>query len=118
MTKQGGWTREWWPKDTQNYAKFQGWLPGSSPFRIDVSPGWQEGRLDHVNSGQKRSRESQKTTLGSQGTYLNRQSDSLKKSQLTLSQGMLKRWDDYDDVDDEVWTTVLSQNHAIATLSI
>jgi hypothetical protein len=24
MTNQGGWMREWWPEDTQNYAKFQG----------------------------------------------------------------------------------------------
>ncbi len=30
----------------------------------------------------------------------NRQSDSLKKSQLTLSRGMLKKGDDEDDKDD------------------
>jgi hypothetical protein len=46
----------------------------------------------------------------------NRQSNSLKKSQLTLSQGMLKREDDGDEVDDEVRTTVPSQKGATATL--
>jgi hypothetical protein len=33
-------------------------------------------------------------------------SDGPKKSQLTLSQGILKRGDDDDEVDDEVSTTV------------
>ncbi len=47
----------------------------------------------------------------------NGQGDSPKKSQLSLSQGMLKRGDDDDVVDDEVRTTVPSQNHATATLS-
>ncbi len=46
----------------------------------------------------------------------NRQIDSPKKSQPTLSQGMLTRWDDVD-VDYELRTTVPSQNRAIATLS-
>jgi hypothetical protein len=40
-----------------------------------------------------------------------RQSDSLKKSQLTLSQGILKKRNDGDDeVDDEMRITVPSQN--------
>jgi hypothetical protein len=49
----------------------------------------------------------------------NAQSDSLKKSQPTLlSQEMLKKGDDDSDgVDDEVRTTVPSQNLATATLS-
>ncbi len=47
--------------------------------------------------------------LGSQGIYLNRQSDSPKnKAQLTLSQGMLKKGD-VADKDDEVRTTVKPQ---------
>jgi hypothetical protein len=46
----------------------------------------------------------------------NRQSGSLKKSQLTLSQGMLKQGDGHDDeVDNEVRTSVPSQNRATAT---
>jgi hypothetical protein len=40
-----------------------------------------------------------------------------KKSQMTLSQGILKRCHDDDDVDEEVRTTVPSQNSATATLS-
>jgi hypothetical protein len=47
----------------------------------------------------------------------NRQSDSLEKSQLTLSQGMMKKGDGIVDVDDddEVRTSA-SQNHVTATL--
>ncbi len=51
-------------------------------------------------------RESWKTTLGSQRNLTkNRHSDSLKKSRLTLSQGMMKKGDVIvvaDDDDDEV----------------
>jgi hypothetical protein len=47
----------------------------------------------------------------------NRHSDSLEKSQLTLSQGMMKKGDGIVDVDDddEVRTSA-SQNHVTATL--
>jgi hypothetical protein len=38
------------------------------------------------------------------------QSDSPKKSQLITSQGMLKKRDDDNEFDDEVRTTVPSQN--------
>jgi hypothetical protein len=42
----------------------------------------------------------------------NRHSDSLRKSQLPLSQGMLKKGDDDDDeVNDDVRITVPSQNN-------
>jgi hypothetical protein len=44
----------------------------------------------------------------------NRHSDSLKKSQLILSQGMLKKGYVNDDTDDEVRTSV-SQNCVTAT---
>jgi hypothetical protein len=77
------------------------------------------GRLYSLNGGLRCSTESWKTTLGSQGTLLkNRYSDSLKKSQLTLSQGMMKKEDVavHADNDEEVRTSA-SQNPAMVTLS-
>jgi hypothetical protein len=58
-----------------------------------------------VNSGQRRSRESRKNYSRKPRDLLkNRLSKSLKKSQLTLSQEMLKKGDIVDDADniDEV----------------
>jgi hypothetical protein len=53
-----------------------------------------------------------------QGDLLKRAEWQLnKKSQFTLSQGMLKMWDVEDDPDDEVRTTVQSQIHVTATQS-
>ncbi len=52
-------------------------LPGSNPLRSDGSHGNQARRLDCINSGKRHSNESQR--------------DSLKKSQLSLSQAMLKK---------------------------
>jgi hypothetical protein len=51
------------------------------------------------------------------GLLKNRHGEDLKKNQLALSQGMLKTGDaDDDEVDDEVRTTVPSQNCATETL--
>jgi hypothetical protein len=55
-------------------------------------------------------------TLGSRETYLKQAWRQPKKSQLTLSQGMLKKGDVVDDADDEVRTSA-SQNRVTATLS-
>ncbi len=57
-------------KHTQNWAKSWGGLPGSSPLRSDGSHGHQVGRLDCINGGQRRWRESQEMTLERQRTYL------------------------------------------------
>ncbi len=47
----------------------------------------------------------------------NRHNDSLKKSHLTLSQGMMKKGDDVAvDDDDDVVRTSVSQNRVAATL--
>ncbi len=77
------------------------------------------GRLDLVRGGQRCSRESWKTTLGSQGTYSeNWHRVSLKKVQLSLSQGQEEEGDevaDNEDYDDVVRTSV-SQDQVIATL--
>jgi hypothetical protein len=60
------------------------------------------------------SRESWKTTLGSQGTLLeNWHSDSLNKVQLPLSQGKKKKGDEVaeeEDDDDDVAKTSVSQH--------
>jgi hypothetical protein len=63
-----------------------------------------------MRGGQRRSRESWKTTLESQGTYLeNWNNDSLKKVQITLSQGKKKKGDDVaDDEDDNEVRTNMS----------
>ncbi len=62
--------------------------------------------------GQRRSRESWKTPLGSQGTQSeNRHSDSLNKDKFTPSQGKMKKVDDVaDDKDDDVVRTSVSLN--------
>jgi hypothetical protein len=69
MARQGGWTATAVAKDTHSSVKSQWGLGGSSSAR---SHGSQAGRLDHMNSGQRHSYESQKMTLGSQGTYKKR----------------------------------------------
>jgi hypothetical protein len=58
-----------------------------------------------VRGGQRCSRESWKTTLGSQGTYSeNWHSDSLKKVYLNLSQGKKNKGDEVaDDQDEMMW---------------
>jgi hypothetical protein len=60
------------------------------------------GRLSSRNGGQRCSRESQKTALGSQETYLKQAWRQPKKESTysTLSQGMLKKGDVVDDADD------------------
>ncbi len=61
--------------------------------------------------------DSWKTTQGSQGTLLNRHSESLKKGQLTLSQGMVKTGDDIAvDDDDDALKTSKSQYQVTAKL--
>jgi hypothetical protein len=52
------------------------------------------------------------------GLIKNRHSDSLKKGQLTLSQGMVKKRDDgaVEDDDDDVMRTSVSQKRVTATL--
>jgi hypothetical protein len=46
----------------------------------------------------------------------NRHSDSLKQSQVTLSQGMMKKGDVVVAGDDDDVRTIASQNHGTATL--
>ncbi len=69
-----------------------------------------------MNSGERRSKESSKTTLGSQRTTKNRHSDSLKKSQFTIFQGMMKKGD-VSIADDKVRTSAL-QNGMTATAAL
>ncbi len=72
-----------------------------------------------MRGGQTRSRESWKTTLGSKGAKSENQlSDSLKKVQLTLSQGKKKKGDEVDDDegDDDAVKTSFSQDQVTATL--
>ncbi len=63
-------------------------------------------------------RESENLSRKPGDLFINRHSDSLKKSQLTLSLGILKKGDINADADndDEVRTSA-SQNHATTTLS-
>jgi hypothetical protein len=66
-----------------------------------------------MRSSQRRSRESLKTTLGSQGTCSeNWHSKSLEKVQLTFSQGKKKKKDEVadDEDDDDTIRTSVSQN--------
>ncbi len=80
--------------------------------------GSQAARLDRMSGGQRHSYESCKNDLGSQGTYKKKAEwQPGKKSQLTLSQGMLKRWDVEDDADDEVRTTMQAEIRVTATVS-
>ncbi len=61
--------------------------------------------------------DSWKTTLGSQGTLLNRHNESLKKGQLTLSEGMEKTGHDIAvDGDDDALKTNVSQYQVTAML--
>ncbi len=72
-----------------------------------------------MRGGKTRSRESWKTTLGSKGAQSENQlSDSLKKVQLTLSQGKKKKGDEVDDDegDDDAVRTSLSQDQVTVTL--
>ncbi len=60
--------------------------------------------------------ESCKLTLGSPGIYFKKsQNVSLKRSQLTLSQGILTMGDDDEKINDEVRTTGPALNYAKAT---
>jgi hypothetical protein len=66
---------------------------------------------------QRRSKESGKKTLGSQGTYSeNWHSESLKKVQLTLSQGKKKKKDEIASDEDDAVRTSVSQDRVTATL--
>ncbi len=79
----------------------QGVSSGSSPFRSDGScDGQAEGwiALTVVKGAQ---RESQKITLGCQGTNLKQEQKQPNKGQLTLSQVMLKKGDNVADDDDD-----------------
>ncbi len=68
-------------------------------------------------SSQRRSRESQKTTLEIQGTQSEIwHSDSQEKAQLTLSWGKKKKGDEVEDENDDVVRTSVSQDRVIATL--
>jgi hypothetical protein len=62
-------------------------------------------------------RESWKTTLNPRGLNENRHSDSLKKGQLTISQGKMKRGDDAAD-DDMVRTSVSQDRVTAVTVTI
>jgi hypothetical protein len=65
--------------------------------------------LEFVRDSQKRSRESCKTTLGSQGTKMeNRHSDIPKNDQFILPQGKMKKEDDVSDEDDDAVRTSLT----------
>ncbi len=66
-----------------------------------------------MRDSQKCSKESWKTTLGSQGTQTeNWYSDSLKKVQLSLSQGKKEKGDEVadDEEDDDALRTSVSQD--------
>ncbi len=63
-----------------------------------------------MRGGQRRSRESWKTTLGSQGPKRKQLQRQPKKSQLTLSQDKMKKGDDVaNDIDDYAVRTTVSQ---------
>ncbi len=57
----------WWPKALKTKLNLKGGLPDLISLRSDGSRGSQAGRLDRINGGLRRSRESQKTTLGAKG---------------------------------------------------
>ncbi len=63
-------------------------------------------------------RESENDSRKPRGLLKNRHCDNLKKSKLTLSQGMLKKWDVDDDADDDDEVRIsASQNCVTETLS-
>jgi hypothetical protein len=71
--------------------------------------GQSDGRLDLVNGGQWcTTGEWENIPRKPRSLTKNRHNDSLKKGQLTLSQGMVKKGDDFavDDDDDMVRTSV------------
>ncbi len=73
--------------------------------------------MDSVNSGQRCSKgELEKYSRKSRDLLKNRHSDSLKQSQVTLSQGMMKKGDVVVAGDDDDVRTIASQNHGTATL--
>ncbi len=81
--------------------------------------GWLVGRLDSINGGQRHSNGKVENNSRKPRELLkNLHRDSLKKSEVTLSQGMLKKGEvnfDADADDDEVRTSAL-QNPVTATL--
>ncbi len=106
--------REQWPKDNQNYANFKGTNRLESTQVRCFS--WQSVRETEPREQWLKTLKSIRNESGQPRDILkNRQSDSPKR-ELTLCQGMLKRGDDVNDVDDEVRAIVPSQNHATATL--
>jgi hypothetical protein len=87
----------------------RGGQSGLSPLRSDGSHDVQ-GELDRINSGQRHSKgELDNNSRKLRDLLKNRHSDSLKKDQLTPSQGMMKKGDDVA-VDDDVVRTSVSQN--------
>jgi hypothetical protein len=70
MATQGGWTAVgWWSKTFKTKPNLKG------DYQAQVHSGQMvlalvRQRLDRINSGQRCSRERQKMTLGSQGSYL------------------------------------------------
>jgi hypothetical protein len=81
----------------------QGGLPGSSLLRLDGSCGSQAGRLSHMSHGHKTlNLESENGSRQPMDLLKDRHSDRLNKSQLTLSQGMLKRGDDANNEVDDI----------------
>jgi hypothetical protein len=78
---------------------------------------WQGG-LTTITLAKGAHRELENNSMKPRDPLKNRLSVSLKKNQLTLSQGMLKKGNVDDDAvdDDEVRTTVSSQDCATATL--
>jgi hypothetical protein len=58
-----------------------------SPLRLDGYGGSQAGRPDHVNVGQRLSRECWKITLKPRDLLKNRHSDSLKRVNLLFLSG-------------------------------
>ncbi len=77
---------------------------------------WPGGRLDCINGQRPETLkgELENNSRKPRGLLKNRHSDSLKKNQLTLSQGMMKKGDICDDADDDKVRTRTSQNHATA----
>jgi hypothetical protein len=61
------------------------------PLRSGSSCGSKAGWLDCVTGGQRRLNESQKTSLGSQETYLKTSRVTVQKESLNLYLEMLKR---------------------------
>jgi predicted transcriptional regulator len=91
-----------------------------SPLRSDGQirrfSRWLGRRLDHVNSGQRRSK-GELENNSRKPSYLtkNWQSDSIKKGQLKLSRGKMKKEDDVaDDDNDGAVRNSVSKDRVIA----